>query len=258
MFRAEAGLSLGLGKGFQLGLKVPLDVKHTTIAYSLPDGTEYVPPYGNTHHRNETLVGLGDIRLVAWHLRRIEGTPVLLGAGLGLAFPTGKTEDNPFTEEAANSEHQHLQFGNGTVDPLVRLQVILSGPNLGLVAQGTGRVPVYDNQRGYRGSIMVRGAIGPSLRLPAPVRGLQFLLLIEGNHMAAEYWDGEAGENSGFRTLGFSFAVNANITPNLALLGQFNWTPFEVAEGAQMSRPFQGTLGLSGTLPAPGQARPQP
>ena len=53
-------LSLGLTRVFGLELQVPVRMAHTTIIFRRLDGTAFTPDYENIHHRNETLVGLGD------------------------------------------------------------------------------------------------------------------------------------------------------------------------------------------------------
>ena len=70
-FRTSVGVSLGLGKGWQLQTIVPVDLKSLSIDYSL-DGEPYSPPYGGIHHRNETLFGVSDPKL--W-LQRFSGLP---------------------------------------------------------------------------------------------------------------------------------------------------------------------------------------
>ena len=50
-FRSTLGLSLGLGKGWQVHADLPVDLKVLNIEYSL-DGGPYDPPYAGIHHRS--------------------------------------------------------------------------------------------------------------------------------------------------------------------------------------------------------------
>jgi len=258
LFRMEPRLSAGLGKGFLLSVAVPLDVKIAGIQYSLMDGTPYQPTYGGLHHRNESLVGLGDIRLQLRAYRMILGTPLVVGARVGLALPTGKIEDNPFTAAQESQQHQHLQFGGGTIDPMVGLELIVRGkqigsrgPKVGMFGKIDGRFPFYENPRGYRGSISLSAALGPMFRLPEPVNNLQIMSLVTASWMSAEHWDGEVGENSGLGTLGAALGLSWNITPKLSLSGMLSFRFFEAAEGAQFSQPISGTLGISSFFGTP-------
>ena len=73
------------------------DVKDMDAHYTLPDGTPYINPLGNIHHRNERLQGLADMRLLLnhwWHGILFEGDSLHVGGGITL--PTGEIEENPY------------------------------------------------------------------------------------------------------------------------------------------------------------------
>src|SRR5438046_1188753 len=74
----------GLGGRTQLSLRLPYDIKEMRVRYSTLDGGPFVPPYGDIHHRNETLRGVSDGALVlgwsphaSWRLG--SGTTLLVG-----------------------------------------------------------------------------------------------------------------------------------------------------------------------------------
>ena len=258
LLRMEPRFAAGLGKGFLVSVAIPVDVKVAGIKYTLMDGTPYEPTYGGLHHRNETLFGLGDLRLKVAAYRTIQGSPVTIGAHLGLALPTGKTEDNPFAAVSDNEEHQHLQFGGGTVDPTVGLELIVQGkrigergPKVGMIGKFNGRFPLYANPRGYQGPVSINAALGPMFRMPEPVDTLQLTTLMTASWMSAERWDGEPGQNSGLGTLGAGVGLSWNITKKLVLSGMLSFRLLEVAQGAQFKQPVSGTLGLSGFFGKP-------
>ena len=257
LVRMEPRLAAGLGKGFQLELAVPIDLKVATIEYTLPDGSSFTPPYGEFHHRNETLFGLGDLRLQLAAHRRVGSTPLLLGARVGLALPTGKTEEDPFEAAAGGQEHQHLQFGNGTVDPLVGVELVLQGKPVGMLGAFSGRFPLYANPKGYRGSIQLSAQLGPVFRPPEPLDKLQFLVLANATWMSAEYWNGTEGENSGLGTIGASVGAGWQISPQFLLSGMVRFRIREFAQGAQFQQPVTGTIGLSGFFNAPHGKHPE-
>ena len=62
MLRYQTTVSFGLGNGWQVMGMIPVDAKLLSIEYTTMDGQPYDPPYGDIHHRNETLFGLGDGR----------------------------------------------------------------------------------------------------------------------------------------------------------------------------------------------------
>jgi hypothetical protein len=257
LFRLQPRVTIGFGKGFQLGFRLPIDLKRSTIRYELVDGSPYAPPYGNTHHRTETLFGLGDGQVQFGLYGAPPATPLLLGVEVGVVVPTGKTEEDPFELAAREEEHQHLQFGGGTFDPTLSLSLVVRTRPFGLLANGSGRFPLYENPKGYRGSISLDGTVGATFRPASPLQRLQLLLLLHLSHQEPERWRGMVGENSGRNVLGVSLGAVYGITPRLTLHAQVRANVLESAEGAQFAQPVVLSLGVSGLidLPKPPQAQ---
>ena len=67
----------GITNWLSAELQLPLKLSKTTIKYRTLEGASYNPDYQPIHHRNETLVGLGD----PWQLR---GHSIGNGAVLGV------------------------------------------------------------------------------------------------------------------------------------------------------------------------------
>ncbi len=223
-----------------------MDIKASTIRYTLEDGSSFVPPYGDIHHRDEVLGGLGDIRLEGGYFGRIPGTPVTLGGLLGVALPTGRTEEDPFRLASEGLFHQHLQFGNGTVDPLVQFRLIVGSQGVGLLLNASGRFPVYANDKGYQGSSVGTLGLGPVLRLPDPLRGLQPYARATAEVLSPERWNETDGENSGRATLGMALGLIWNPHRLVSVMAQLEATALEFNVGAQVSRPLTATVGVSG------------
>ena len=96
----------------QLSLRVPYDVKAVQIGYETLDGAPFTPPYGDIHHRTQTLRGISDPTVaVDWMPR----PSLMLGAGLSL--PVGEIVPNPIELGREGLTHEHIQFGSGTFRP---------------------------------------------------------------------------------------------------------------------------------------------
>ena len=87
------------------------------IQYRWLDGVPFTPPFPKLHHRNETLFGL----LAPWLsvTARVASGRYEVAFRLGITLPLGKTEENPFTRGELGLPYQHLQFGTGTVNPVL-------------------------------------------------------------------------------------------------------------------------------------------
>lgn len=110
-------LELGLTPNASAELQLPVRLVASSITYRRMDGTPFEPPNPGLHHRDETLAGLGDAWLTvraAWSMGALR-----VGARLGSTLPLGSTVENPFSLGAAGLEHQHVQFGSGTFQPLL-------------------------------------------------------------------------------------------------------------------------------------------
>jgi len=85
----------GVRPGFAMSLRLPYDVKDQHVRYTTLAGDPFVPPYGDIHHRSETLRGIsdGDL-LVLWtpspHWRLGAGTTLPLGRGAGPSAPAAE------------------------------------------------------------------------------------------------------------------------------------------------------------------------
>lgn len=141
-------LEYGLSEHFSVEVQIPFKVNHTTIVYRRLDGTVYEPDFANIHHRNETLFGLGDPWLsgrTAWKVG-----PFMLTGRLGLTLPLGSTEENPFVLGRAGLEHQHIQFGTGTFDPVLALEAAYPLGRYSLRAYAQAQLVLDESSKGYR------------------------------------------------------------------------------------------------------------
>jgi hypothetical protein len=166
-------------------LQLPLRVSVTTIRYLRLDETPFEPDYENIHHRNETLTGFGDPWLSARATLSAAGFSFL--GRVGVTIPLGRTEPNPFALGAAGLPHQHVQFGTGTFNPLLGLDV---ARNLGLVllrGYAQAQLSLYENRHGYLAGTRILGGIEAGGRI---WRGLSAFGAADIFSEAPERWDG--------------------------------------------------------------------
>lgn len=121
--------------------------------------------------------------------------------GAGLSLPIGRTEPNPIVLGREGKKHEHIQFGTGTVDPLVSLLWSRPLPSLGglvLSAAADAQIPLYENSRGFKAPVSVRWSAGPSLPLGTTGLALQ----LAGQYQSIGRWNGEEDEGTGFHNGG--------------------------------------------------------
>lgn len=170
--------------------EIPVKAIDTGIIFRRLDGTPFVPDYGNIHHRNETLAGIGDIWLSA------RGSIELLGlrwSGLaGVTLPTGKTEEDPFALGEHGLEHQHLQFGTGTFDPLLGVNVTWFGGAARFDVYGTAQLSLYRNNHGYQAGNKLSFGFNGGVNV---VPWLELAVTADLIHEQPERWQGEVQQD---------------------------------------------------------------
>ena len=144
----RAVAELGLTPMWGVEAQLPFRMTRTSVRYSDLTGAPYQPLDPGVHHRNETLAGLGDAWLLGRWGTRLSGTAVTARAGLSI--PLGSTEADPFALGAQGRRHQHVQFGNGTFDPLLMLDVSRTVAPVDLSAYAQTQLTVYENAEGFR------------------------------------------------------------------------------------------------------------
>jgi hypothetical protein len=144
----RAVAELGLSRGWGLEVQLPFRLTTTTIRYSDLDGGAYQPLDPEAHHRNETLAGFSDPWLVGRWGALFRGVTVTARAGK--TIPLGRTEEDPFALGAQGQRHQHIQFGNGTFDPLLMIDLSRTVGRVDLGVYGQTQLTLYENRKGFR------------------------------------------------------------------------------------------------------------
>jgi hypothetical protein len=189
----ETTFSYGVRERMQVSLRLPYDVKAMVVRYETLDGAPFTPPYGDIHHRTQTLRGISDPTVaVDWMAR----PNLMLGAGLSL--PLGEIVPNPIELGREGLTHEHIQFGSGTFRPSLSAQWWRRGERVTLSARGEARLSLYENREGFRAPNNFLWSFGPSIR----VRSMTLDPRLQGQHQTLGKWDGEPDEGDGFTNAG--------------------------------------------------------
>ena len=177
----EWGLTDNLG----LEASVPLRLVYTSVHYTRPDGSDYTPLDEGVHHRNEMLVGVGDPVVTLRAAYVLDGW-WLIGR-IGASLPLGRTEPDPFEAGDAGEEHQHIQFGTGTFDPILGVELARSFGRLQVAGYGQLSLPLYANSHGFQAGSRALVGVQTGWRFAerAVVQGS-----VEGLREGPERWGG--------------------------------------------------------------------
>jgi hypothetical protein len=187
----RAVAELGLSSSWGVEAQVPYRVTRTTIRYTTLQGDPYVPLDPDVHHRDETLHGLGDPWLLA-RLGRALGAGFVLTARAGTTLPLGRTVEDPFRLGDLGLRHEHIQFGNGTFDPLLALDLARAFGPIQAGAYAQAQLTLYENAKGFRaGNRYFGGASGGTRVLEKVVAALGLDVL----HERPERWRGVARQD---------------------------------------------------------------
>jgi hypothetical protein len=141
---AELGLTKYLGAELLFALRQTTD----RIRYLDLSGQPYMPPVPDTHHKNETLFGPTDPWLLA-HLAA-DFDRLSIAGRVGLTIPIGSTVPNPFVLGREGLPHEHIQFGTGTVDPVVGVSIDHRFDDFTLSVWTLDRFGLMTNSHGYQ------------------------------------------------------------------------------------------------------------
>jgi hypothetical protein len=237
----------GLVEHLSAEVQVPLRLTVNRIVYRRLDGTEFEPDYPNIHHRNETLFGIGD----PWLAVR-SGWPLsgfLVSGRLGVTLPLGSTEPDPFERGERGLEHQHIQFGTGTFNPVVGIEVARSLERWTFSGYGQLVLMLYENGHGYRAGHRVAGGLGVDYAIVTP---LQIGASVDLVHEAPERWDGRIQQDGNLGRTDLLVGLAARYTTGplsfglSARLPAHQWIVHTEDEHAELSTPI--ILGLDARL----------
>ncbi len=194
LFELRANLELGLTPRWALVALIPFRTVRTDITYRDLDGNEITLDYENIHHRDETLYGIAD----PWILSRFGGNAGKWGYDLraGLTLPIGHTEEDPFAAADEGREHEHIQFGTGTVNPVLGFGFRRPMESWMFDAWGISYLVLYESSKGYEAGNRYGLGSGVSYR----GSGSRIWSLrggFEAQQEQAEHWNGVIHRSDG-------------------------------------------------------------
>jgi thiol-disulfide isomerase/thioredoxin len=190
----RANLEFGLSARWALVALLPFRTVRTGIVYRNLAGDPITLDYENIHHRNETLSGIAD----PWILSRFGGGAGSWGYDLraGLTLPLGKTQEDPFRAAELGQEHEHIQFGTGTVNPVLGFGFRRPLDRWMFDAWGIGFFGLYESHKGYEAGNRYGTGAGMSYRGEAP-RAWSVRAGLEAQQENAEHWHGTVHRSDG-------------------------------------------------------------
>jgi len=176
-YRFETSLEYTIATNWTIWMRVPFDIKLQNAS------VDFVQPVSNyerdaiirnrdLHHRNERYSGLSDLRLL--FSRRYNSVLGRLDLAIGTSIPSGKTENDPLQASDLGIKHLHIQFGNGTFDPLLEFHYVNTiSEKFSFAFYSMNKFPFYENKNNYLGSLETTTgiALGYHLRNWMVVRG---------------------------------------------------------------------------------------
>jgi len=145
----RGSLEVGIAERLAVAVLVPIRYIDTRIRYlDAATGDEVTLTMPDIHHRNETLFRLADpwltgravFPLADWRLE----------ARAGASLPLGHTEPDPFVLGDEELEHEHIQFGTGTVNPILALEVRRAWGRHAVALTTLTQQVLYENGKGYQ------------------------------------------------------------------------------------------------------------
>ncbi len=199
--RLELGLQYTIAPGWDVIGRVPWEIKDqraevAMIDAATPEQRAAMQRNIDLHHRTVTLRGVGDLMLLGrrrWSGAWREGDTLSVSAGA--TVPTGRIVENPYRLGDQGVQHLHIQFGTGTVDPLV--EASYQAPIAGRFSAGAylaGRFPFYENERTFQAPPDTTLGVHVAHRTTDRLQ-----LRLEGGLYAQGYgyWDDLRDENTG-------------------------------------------------------------
>jgi len=194
------------GLGWRLDADFPFDNGFRVVQFT-PPGSECSIQFG-TKVTNAAPGSAKGLYLIVSDIAAAHDELVALGAGFqagaGISIPTGETVPNPIELGREGLTHEHIQFGSGTVDPVVSALWSGSFGWLGAVAAADGQFPLYENSHGFHAPTTVRWAAGPTATVGTTGLSVQYA----GQYQSIGRWNGEIDEGTGFVKGGIFFRAS--------------------------------------------------
>ena len=247
LYHVELFAAYGLGHDAQLSLRLPYDVKDQHVRYTTLDGQPYVPPYGDIHHRTETLRGVSDAELLFWKAPKfLQGAAWGVELAAGTTLPIGKTVPDPVRLGLEGKKHEHLQFGSGPFDPKLVASAYQRAGSILFGELVDARLPVSTSAGGYSPPVNVQWAAGPALPLGRFELSLQF----SGQYQSVGKWHGVADEGTGFTSGGTILRGTIHVSPKTEIsTGIYRESFSHGSDGQTFHQGLTLSLGIATVFP---------
>ena len=183
----------GLARGLALQATLPFRLLDTRTIYTNLSGRQLELDYPNIHHRNETLAGLGDAQL--WLHHGVKLGSWALSERVGVSVPFGRVQPNPYVLGDEGLSHEHIQFGTGTLDPLVGMDASRAFGKVSVAGFVQAQLPLFADRLGYQAGVRLLG--GVTAALPLSAGGMTVRLDAAAVKEFAERWDGKVPAEDG-------------------------------------------------------------
>jgi hypothetical protein len=234
----------GVAPWLALSLTAPYRFMTTRVHYTDLAGNDYDPVPPDTHHRNETLTGLGDPTAAVVVGRAFERVGVSFR--LGAMLPFGRTlDENPFVAGREGRPHEHIQFGTGTVRPTAGSALAYDFGVVGVDGYVQGILSIATNSIGYKTGQRIVAGVRASSALGLP--DARFGAGVEASHETTETWDGAVQEEGNLGRSDVLAVLTARWSPfrRWGFFGAFKVPVYVNAIGAQLSYPLVVQIGAA-------------
>ncbi len=226
IYRTDIGLKYYPNPRWMLEVNLPYETKIMEASVEKIDPVtdeqwQAIKLNGYIHHRNETYTGLADADVFIGHyFQDVFREKDFLVTRIGSTIPFGKTEENPWPLGEQGLEHQHIQFGTGTFNPVGDIHY--STPiykDITTNASIRVKFPFYESDKTYRGSRELTYTTGLNYRLN---KWFSFQAGYLGFYQSYAYWDGDVDKNTGLvfgmASISSSISTPFNVPISLALM----------------------------------------
>lgn len=244
LINAELAFGYSLASWVTLETKIPVRSAYVQ-AHFLDEANQPLDDFESIHHRDEAIVGLGDVAFGARFMLIGPGVidGLMLFGSLGVTAPSGGTRPNPFELGRQGKRHQHIFFGSGTVDPYATLAASYAMGWGRLSAFLYGRMALYENAYGYKGPGTLYSGIDATSDFT-----LSYLEASLGAHVMKEFpakWGDENAENSGRTDLMVALGATYIMNDAWRLRAGLKIPVYTDTVGGQLQIPVIADIGIS-------------
>ena len=239
-----------------VALQIPVHGADVSAHFHDSDG-ELIDSFESIHHRDELITGIGDPEVSGtWQAVAPDvDQPWSFQVTLGATIPLGHTEPDPFVLGKNGQTHQHVFFGTGTVDPVLRAEGRYRADGWRARLWSSNRFSLYANEHGYTGPGVVEAGLGAIS--PLGLESFTFMLEAGVMHERPAQWGGERAKNSGRTEIMANTALSWRADERWLVTAMVKRPVYTEVLGGQMDIPLVTMLSLTYTRPAEASAHDQ-